>query len=123
MSDTINPSQLTVFGSNNIFNYNTYDPGTVDISNAAIRSSVLGSHNTIFGCRRTVILGGGNQIKGADYVTDPDFSKIKGQEVNILGTDNEVVVPGGYANNLSIFGSNFKLRNPEQIQNQSNQGL
>ncbi|MBN86195.1 MAG: hypothetical protein CL885_01590 [Dehalococcoidia bacterium] len=114
----IQNSNLSVLGSNNIFNYNTHDPSAINLDRfQSIQSVVFGSENVIFGSRRTVVLGSGNHIKGAEKSTQSSFSKIKGQEVNILGTDNEVVVEGGYANNLSIFGSNFKLRNSEQIQN------
>lgn len=123
---------VTVFGSENIF-----DVRDVNWAYDDLMSAVVGSQNTIIGCRKSVILGTGNQLKGGNKPIDssgtagvdssgytslsgastPTYYNISGTEVNILGTNNVIRGSNLFARNLSIFGSNFVLTSQEQIVN------
>ena len=123
---------VTVFGSENIF-----DVRDVNWAYDDLMSAVVGSQNTIIGCRKSVILGTGNQLKGGNKPIDssgtagvdssgytslsgastPTYYHLSGTEVNILGTNNVIRGSNLFARNLSIFGSNFVLTSQEQIVN------
>jgi hypothetical protein len=114
---------ITIFGSENLF-----DVRDVNWAYDNLMTSIMGSQNTLIGCRKSVVIGTGNQLKGANkpYFTEmgelnmaetPPYYNISGTEVNILGTNNIIKGGGLFARNLSIFGSNFVLTSQEQIVN------
>ena len=126
-SDTLRTSAnlqkgITIFGSENLF-----DVRDVNWAYDNLMTSIMGSQNTLIGCRKSVVIGTGNQLKGANkpYFTSgdlntsstPPYYNISGTEVNILGTNNIIKGGGLFARNLSIFGSNFVLTSQEQIVN------
>lgn len=101
---------------------NIYDVRKANWDYTNLKSSIIGSENTIIGCRRTVVVGSNNQFKGSrfkpNYISEnEDYFKITGTEVNIMGTNNSIEVGSASARNLSIFGSNFTLTTQEQIVN------
>ena len=118
----------TVFGAGNIYNVNNAashsgsSPTIPSNVGTDLASSILGSDNTIFGCKRAVVLGSNNQIKGSDArmsgsSINTNYQQIEGSEVNILGTNNKIVRTNANVQNLAIFGSNFVLTAQDQMIN------
>lgn len=116
-----NQKGVTMVGSENFYNsMSSHD----DWSNLMV--SMVGSQNSISSVRRGVIVGSGNQVKYLSNsnntipsTTSWDSGKgVGGSEVNIFGTNNILKTSSNlYAQNLSIFGSNFILNSQEQVNN------
>ena len=115
-----NQKGVTMVGSENFYNsmssHDSWDNLMV---------SMVGSQNSISSVRRGVIVGSGNQVKFFSSgntipktTSWPNGQGVGGSEVNIFGTNNILKTSGQlYAQNLSIFGSNFILNSQEQVNN------
>ena len=103
---------ITSFGSDNLFEWSGAGADvSADFTN-------LGSNNTIFNATNSVFLGVANKIVGNLNPVDGNYKTI-GDVValNIFGNNNQIVGNALNPNTVSIFGSNFKLTQAEQVQN------
>jgi hypothetical protein len=103
---------ITSFGSDNLFEWSGAGADvSADFTN-------LGSNNTIFNATNSVFLGVANKILGNLDPTSDTYKSI-GDVValNIFGNNNQIVGNALNPNTVSIFGSNFKLTQAEQVQN------